>query len=224
MLQELDKDLYTAEGPFSTGGMQIGVRMNVLRLPDGGLFVHSPMALDDDLRRATDALGPVRFLVAPNKIHHLFLDDWVATYPEAKLWGPVGLPDKRKDLHFDGVLLDEPAAAWAEVIDQQQFYGAAYTNEVVFLHKPTRTLVMTDLAFHITGPVNWITRAYLRIGRCHGRLKTTGIMRAVIRDKQAARESVERMLRWDFDRILVAHGEVLEHGGHAALREAFEWL
>jgi len=225
MLERLADDLWTATSPLSTAGMQIGARMTVARLPGGGLFVHSPIRIDDTLRAEVQALGPVGFLVAPNKFHHLYLDGWVEAFPDAKLYGPIGLPEKRKDLRFDGILAEgHPDPGWGDAIDLVQFYGAPATNEVVFLHKPSRTLLMTDLAFNIHEPVNWITRIYLRIGKCHGRLKTTGIMRLVIRDKQAARQSVERIAGWDFDRIVVSHGEVQEHGGPDALRSAFEWL
>jgi hypothetical protein len=224
MLERLDQDLWTAAAPFRVGGLELGVRVTALRLADGGLFLHSPIHYTEELRAALEPLGPVRFLAAPNKVHHLHLAGWKLAFPEAKLWGPVGLPDKRKDLRFDGVLVDRPEPAWADRIDQLQFYGAPHTNEVVFLHRPTRTLLLTDLAFNIRGPVNRLTRAYLRIGGCHGRLATTLIMRLVVRDKKAARESLERICQWDFDRIVVCHGDVLEHGGPGALREAFAWL
>jgi hypothetical protein len=224
MLESLAPDLWTATGPFSAGGMELGVRTTVARLPDDGLWVHSPIELTDALKADVDALGPVRFLVAPNKIHHLYLDKWVAAYPEARLHGVVGLPDKRKDLKWDGILLDgKPDPAWGGVFEQKHFLGAPHTNEMVFLHVPSRTLILTDLAFNIH-EAHLMTRLYLRIGNCYGRLKTTAIMRFFVRDKQAARASVDRLLEWDFDRIVVSHGDVLEHGGPAALREAFEWL
>jgi hypothetical protein len=224
MLEPLAPDLWTATAPFGAGGMQLGVRTTIARLPDGSLWVHSPIELGDPLKAEVDALGPVRFLVAPNKIHHLYLDAWVAAYPEARLYGVVGLPDKRKDLSWDGVLLDEkPDPAWGGVIEQRHFLGAPHTNEMVFLHVPSRTLILTDLAFHIR-EANLMTRLYLRIGSCLGRLKTTALMRFFVKDKAAARASVERFLEWDFGRIVVCHGEVLEDGGPAALREAFEWL
>jgi hypothetical protein len=44
------------------------------------------------------------------------------------------------------------------------------------------------------------------------------------RDKQAARRSVAAILEWDFDRVVVSHGQVLETGGHEQFRAAFAWL
>jgi len=225
MLRALDEDLWTAEAPLRIAGLELGMRMTVVRLPDGGLWLHSPVPRDEELARELEALGPVRHLVAPNLLHHLHLREWTDASPTAKLHGPVGLPDKRKDLRFDAILVEgRPDPAWADVIDQAQLLGAPRVGEVVFCHRPSRTLILTDLAFHICGPVNWLTRAYLRLTRAHGRLRTTATMRAAIRDRAAARASAERFLAWDFDRVVVSHGEVLEHGGPQAAREAFGWM
>lgn len=224
MLHALDTDLWTAAAPFRVAGLHIGTRTSVARLPDGGLWVHSPLRWEPAWRDALEPLGPVRFLVAPNLVHHLFLREWSEAFPEARLFGAVGLPDKRRDLRFHGVLADHPDPAWQEVLDQALLYGVPRTNEVAFLHRPSGTLILTDLAFHIVGPVPWSTRLYLRIGRCHGRLACTAIMRAAIRDRNALRASLERVLAWDFDRISVCHGEVVERDAKRALSDAFAWL
>ena len=102
-----------AECPLRFFGAEIGTRMTVVWLSDGGLFVHSPVQLDLPGRRALDALGPVRAVVAPNRLHHLFVGGWREAYPDARLYAAPGLPEKRSDLSFDAVLGDEPPAAWA---------------------------------------------------------------------------------------------------------------
>lgn len=226
MLERIDEDLWAASGPFATGGMVFGVRMMVIRLPDGSLFLHSPIQLTEELKAQIDALGPVGFLIAPNKVHHLYLDAWIAAYPGAKLHGAIGLPDKRKDLRFDGVLMDgRPDPGWAEVIDQVQMHGQPHVNEMVFVHRPTRTLILTDIAFNMRPEdTNWLTRIYLRLSGASGRLRGTLVMRMVTRDKDAARDSLAKILGLDFERITVAHGRILEHGGPDTLRAALDWL
>jgi hypothetical protein len=46
----------------------------------------------------------------------------------------------------------------------------------------------------------------------------------MIRDRRGAREQVDRMLAWDIDRIVLAHGELIETGGREVLRRAYAWL
>lgn len=224
MLEALGPDLHTVTRALRVGPLEIGSRSVIARLPSGALLAHSPVALDADLQREVEALGPVAHLVAPNKFHHLFLPAWKEAFPDARLHGAPGLPEKRKGVAFDAVLEDgHPDPDWGGVFEVVHVRGVPAAEEVVFLHRPSRTLLLTDLAFHITRPVNLLTRAYLRIGRCHGRLCTTALMRAAVRDRRALRESVDGLLALEFDAITVAHGDVAR-GGPERLREAFDWL
>lgn len=50
------------------------------------------------------------------------------------------------------------------------------------------------------------------------------LFRAAVRDKSAARASVDQILEWDFDRVIVGHGEIIEADGHEAFRSAWSWL
>jgi hypothetical protein len=224
LLRSLAPDLWVTERPLRFLGVEIGTRMTVARLSDGGLFVHSPVPLDAPARRELDAFGPVRAVVAPNRLHHLFVGAWREAHPDASVYGAPGLAEKRRDLAFDAVLGDEAPPAWAADLDQLVFRAIPLLNEVVFFHRASRTLVLTDIAFNVRRADSWLTRAVLRLDGAYGRFGVSRIGRAVIRDRRAARAAIDRMLGWDFDRVIVAHGEVLERGGRDALREAFAWL
>ena len=118
-LREFGPQIWTAEGPIAPfHGFAYSTRMAVIRLADGALFVWSPIALTAALQAEVEALGPVRFLVAPNKLHHLFLGAWKQAYPAARLYAPPGLRRRRKDLTFDADLGDAPDPAWAADVDQ----------------------------------------------------------------------------------------------------------
>ena len=58
--------------------------MTVFRLSQNSLFLHSPVPLDPDLRPALNCLGQVRAIVAPSKVHHMFVGDYLSAYPDAK--------------------------------------------------------------------------------------------------------------------------------------------
>lgn len=106
--------------------------MALARLADGNLWVWSPIALSGELASAVAALGTVRYIVSPNKIHHLFLSEWAKRWPEARLYAPPGLARKRSDLHFAAELGDQPDPAWAAEIDQVIFRGSVAMQEVAF--------------------------------------------------------------------------------------------
>jgi Domain of unknown function (DUF4336) len=223
-LRRLADDLWVAERPQSFYGLPVGTRMTVIRLTGDRLLLHSPVALDRDLREQLDALGRVCFAVAPNRVHHLYAGDVARVYPGARLWVAPGLARKRPDLEFEAVLTDEAPEAWRGEVDQVFFRGRPYENEVTFFHRASRTLILCDLAFNFGPSAARSTRLLMKLLRSYGRLGPSTLDPLLIRDRRAARESLERILGWDFDRIIVAHGDVLDRGGHTILRDGYAWL
>ena len=224
MLTGLHPQLWTVERPQRFYGLEVGTRMTVIRLTDGSLLLHSPVTLDPELCRALDSLGRVRYAVAPNRVHHLYAGDVARAYPGARLWVGPGLERKRPDLAIAGVLGDEAPPEWRGQVDQVFFRGRPFENEVVFLHRASRTLLLCDLAFNFGPRSHPVTRLLMRLVGSYGRFGPSRLDPLLIRDRRAARASLERILAWDFDRIVVAHGDVLETGGREALRTGYAWL
>jgi len=224
MLTALAEDLWVRDQPQRFYGVEVGTRMTVVRLADGGLWLHSPVRPTPELRAAVDALGPVRWLVAPNRWHHLYVGDWQAAYPGAEAYGAPRLAKKRPDLKLAGELGDAAPAGWAGQIDQHARGGAPMMSEVVFLHRKSRSLIVSDTAHNFGDGTPAGTRAFFTLlGGWRG-FRTTAADRMVTRNRDEARASLERMLAWDFDRIVVCHGAVLGSGGKEALRRAYDWL
>jgi hypothetical protein len=223
-LRPLAPDIWVADRPQRFYGLEVGTRMTVIRLADGSLLLHSPVVLDAPLRRELDGLGPVRYAVAPNRVHHLHAGAVKDAYPEARLWIGPGLETKRPDLVFVAVLGDEAPPEWRGQVDQVFFRGRPYENEVVFCHRASRTLITCDLAFNFGPSAPLATRIWMSLIRSYGRFGPTKLDPLLIRDRAAARASLQRILAWDFDRVVVAHGDVLEGGGRELLRQGYAWL
>lgn len=223
-LRALADDLWCAEAEIAVARMPLGVRMTVLRRPGGGLILHSPIEIDDALADAIDALGPVEHLIAPNRFHHLFLLGATRRWPEARLWGAPGLPAKRRDLVFDEVLGDDTPEQLADCIELRLIAGAPIVSEVALFHPPSRTLVLTDFVFNIQRSSSRVSRLYLRLSGAWQRLAQTPLTRMLVRDRAAARRSLKAVFEWDFDRLIVAHGDIVEHGGKRRLADALAKL
>lgn len=227
MLQEVDRDIWIADGPdVSFYGFPYPTRMTVVRLRDGGLWVCSPVPIDavpaEEIRR----LGTVRHLVSPNKIHHLFLAEWKAAWPEAKLWASPGLARRRRDLPFDAELSDEPPADWADDLGQVIFHGSFAMEEVVFFHYSSRTAVVTDLVqrFDVSG-MSWWRRAIMRLdGLVGAEGSTPREWRLSFWKREAARAALRKALSWNPERVIIAHGDWVRHDGRAVLERALSWL
>jgi hypothetical protein len=223
-LRQLGENIWVADRPQRFYGLEVGTRMTVIRLTDGSLLLHSPVALDAKLRRELDAIGRVKFVVAPNRVHHLYAGKVADVYSESRLWIGPGLERKRPDLNFVAVLGDEAPAEWRDQVDQAHFRGRPYENEIVFFHRASRTLILCDLAFNFGPSAAAATRLLMKLIRSYGRFGPSKLDPLLIRDRSAARQSLEHILSWDFDRVVVAHGDVLESGGHEALRQGYAWL
>lgn len=223
-MQQLHSDLWITDSPQRFLGLEVGARMTVVRLPGGRLFLHSPIAVTDELVRALEELGDVAYLVAPNLFHHLYIGPWREFFPDASVYVAPGLDEKRADLEIAGVLADQPEPVWSDTIDQVLVDGLPFTNEVVFFHRPSATLIATDLAFNV-GPTSApLTRLVFRLSRAYGRLTPTLLERLLVRDANAFRGSLERILDWPFERVVVAHGQVSESGGRDELVRGYSWL
>jgi hypothetical protein len=223
-LISLGENLWVVERPQAFYGLSVGTRMTVIRLSGDRILLHSPVALDAALRSELDALGRVSFAVAPNRVHHLYAGKVATSYPGTRLWIAPGLERKRPDLDFVALLGDTAPEEWRGEVDQVFFRGRPYENEVVFCHRASRTLILCDLAFNFGPRAATPTRLLMRLLRSYGRFGPSKLDPLLIRNRQAARQSLERILAWDFDRVVVAHGDVLERGGREALRTGYSWL
>lgn len=223
-MKRLDSDLWVAEQPLRFAGLELGARMTVVRLPGARLLLHSPIRPTPELVREVRALGSVAAIVAPNRFHHLFAGEWLEGHSGTRLFVAPGLEVKRSDLPIAGVLTDEPDPVWKGVVDQVVLRGFPLSNEVVFFHQPTATLIAADLAFNVGRESPSLTRLAFRFSGAYGRLTPTLLERLLVRDRSAFRASLERILEWRFERVIVAHGTVLERGGHDALARGYSWL
>jgi hypothetical protein len=221
-LRPLDRDLFTIDQPLRVGGLELGARSTVVRLAGGGLVIHAPGPHTAALRGEIEALGPVRALIAPNLLHHLYLSDSIRAFPQARVFAAPGLREKLGTVRIDEVLGEKPPALWANELDQLVVQGAPGMGEVVFLHRASRTLLCLDLCFNVRRSSSLFTRLFMRANGAYGRFGPSRLFRyTILKDARAVRESVDRILEWDFDRVTVAHGDVLEGGGREALRASF---
>ena len=213
----------TAE-PLRYLGMELTATMAVLRLGDSGLLVFSPVAMTPDRRAAVDALGRVTHLYAPNLFHHLWIGEWAAAYPSARVHAPAGLARKRRDLRIDRVHGAVPEPAFAGFVDEARIQGFRL-EETVLVYGPARTLLVADLVHNIGRPEHPWTKLYSRTMGFYDRVALSRAIRwTAFSDRAGARRSLEELLLLPFDRLIVGHGEPLAANGRQAVAATYAWL
>ena len=231
VLQPLGQDFWFADGGIvSFKGFDYPTRMAVVRLADGGLWLWSPVERTAAIEAEVRALGPVRHIVSPNQLHYLFLGDWHAAFPDAKLWATASTIAKCPELRFSGALADDPPPDWAGQIDQYYFDNSWFVDELIFFHRASRTALIADLS-------QTFSEAFLErhwpwwmrpVARLSGMVEGVGHppidYRISFRRRASARPKIRALIEQDPEDVVVAHGEVVKADGAAFLRRAFSWL
>ena len=155
MLKEIDEGIWVAEQPLRYFGLSIGTRMTVIRLANRELVIISPIQINEATARQLNELGQVRHIVAPNLYHYFFAAEFKAFYPNATFWAAPGLDIKQPELPIDEIISSHSSRQW-DGIETMLFDGFRTLslsgfnslNECVFFHPASRTLILTDTAFH----------------------------------------------------------------------------
>lgn len=230
--KQVDENIWIVDGgKISFYGLPFSTRMTIVRLENGDLFVHSPVAPTPELLEEVDQLGRVAHLVSPNWIHYAFIAEWAAAFPEAQSWASPNVRNRAakysNHVHFDQDLDEFPDPAWALELEQLIVHGSAAHVEVVFFHKSSRTLILTDLIenFEI-GEIPFLLRWLYRLG---GIVHPKGAMPRDMRLSFAGarpllRGAVETMIAWNPKRIIISHGLWHRENGVEELKRAFKWV
>jgi hypothetical protein len=231
-LKSIGPDIWIADGPvvqWGYAGMRFPfpTRMTVVRLPNGSLWVHSPIRPDENLLAEIDALGPVGHLVSPNKIHHISMGAWSARYTAARVWASPGVR-QRSQAKFTDDLEERPPAEWADVIDQRIARGSRALEEVIFFHKPSRVMILADMIENFE-PGRIDKRWFRWLAGLTNVLAPNGmapkdVQLTFLGRHAQLRPTVEWMLAWEPEKVIIAHGKWFEDNGAAELRRAFSWV
>lgn len=227
--EEFGEGVWIGEGAnVRDMGFMFTTRMAVVKLSDGSLWVNSPVSVPfETLKRITE-LGPVKYLLAATPRHVWRLAAWHLLFPHAQLWAsrPTPFTLRRGQLPFTGILGDDPPPAWAADLDQLAFKGNPLIEEVVFLHKQSRTVILDDLIqIHPMLKGESFRNALFKlegVASPHGGVGLEIRLSFIHRD--LARRSLERLLSWDFDKLIIAHGACIEKNAKAFVERAFQWL
>ena len=174
------------------------------------------------------------------------MDDWHKAYPKARLIGPEDIGPKREKsntpLPWTNLFKknDESSLKIDEDFDREfdaEFVHAHANKELVFHHRPSRTLIEADLLFNLpateqmskTGEdaqSGFLTKLFCGINHTKGTAiwQKRFLWYAVSSsDRTAFNQSVSRIDAWNFDRIIPCHGDVIESGGKGIFQKVFEW-
>lgn len=212
-------------------GLPFTTRMTVVKLASGDLFIHSPIPLKSDLKKELDKLGKVKYLIAPNKIHYWYLDQFQKAYPEAITFTAKGVEERAKqngkNFKVDYILEDGKNEFFSDEIDHVVMKGNRFMEEVEFYHKASKSLILTDIFENFEAEkISWPFRILAWTG---GALSPFG---GTTRDQQLLhfgrklelKKCVEKLMLWDIEKIILAHGKCITKNAKQELDRVFNWV
>ena len=225
LCEYLPDTIWLKDYPIHYAGTRFNARMTIVRLTNGNLFVHSPCKIDEETKKEIDRLGTVAFIVAPGSYHYLHVHSAQQAFPEAETLICPGIERKQPDLDFDWLLGDRPDPRWEQDFDQVLIRGNRYMWEVAFFHKSTRTLLLVDLIENFTDQTADVSRSlklwWKVVFHMWDNPKPAPEYQLGWKDKKAARSSLLKVLEWDFTRIIIAHGDLIEENAREVALNAW---
>jgi hypothetical protein len=217
----VDDKIWTFERPVWFSGVRQRARTTVLRLEDGSLLLHSPAPPTDAVAEQLRALGPVRWLVVPNCFHHLGTPAAAARFPEAQVVGPASALDRNKALKVHVDIHAPELGAQVPELELLPLLGVPFLDETVLYHRPTQTLLGTDIVLCACAKDHWTLRWAARMTGFYERVRVPPDVRKKILDKSAAARSIRAMLQRPAQRLIVGHADVIVAGCHDLLAQAW---
>ena len=188
--------------------------MIVIKLSDGSLWVNSPVAASYHEAAQLEDIGSVAHLVSPTPLHDWRLKQWAEFFPRAQVWKACTLDDT-------------PPAGWKAEIDQLLFRGSIVLSEAEFFHKPSHTLIIGDFiqnyGFERGHPLLNVLKRIGGVldGGAPRDLRFSFVGR---RRRRLGQESLRKLLSWDFDKIIIAHGDLTVDNARSFVERSFRWL
>jgi hypothetical protein len=218
-LQQIAPNLWRQTFPFKMLGVDLQRNVTVIRLASGKLILHSSAPFSPADVKAIEALGHPAWLIDTLLRHDTFADEGRRAFPKAEYLAPPGFSI---NLPFQTEALLKAPEEWAGEVEIMPIDGAPEFGEVVFFHRPSRTVIVADLVVNFPGDHGLWTNLLLHFAAAGGRHDPgmTVPFKKAVEDSLAFTASVNRVLAWDFDRVIVGHGEPIETGGKEKLRVA----
>ncbi len=200
-------------------GTSLPCQTTMLRSAPGELICVSPGPFSAADIQAISALGTVTWLVGPNLFHHLHLRPAQEAFAGSRIAAPAGLTGKRKNLSIDGDIATVDLGPDLQVFAVD---GEPGIQEFVLYHRPSKTLVVTDLIFNLQKPAGFLSPLMYRAMGTYNRLAASRLTKLMVKDNSAFKTSVRRLLELEINGLIMAHGTPITRGGNQALRSAIE--
>lgn len=206
-IQKLAENLWRVEADMGSPPMKRA--MDVVRRPNGDLWIHNAVCLGDDAMKEVEAWGTPAVMLVPNGYHRMDAARYKERYPALKVYAPKGSAAKvAQQVAVDGSFDDLPSDADVAI---ERLDGVKDKEAAVRVTSADGvSLLLCDSVFnmkHRPGMQGFI----LKLLGSSGGPKVTNIFRlAVLKDRAAFKASLLRLAAMPgLRRVLPQHEDVM---------------
>ena len=215
-MRNIGNNIWVVERDFTFSGTDFGNRMTIIRLPSGNLIIHSPVEFTSEISGKVSELGRVSFIITPNNFHGLFAGRWCSEYPDAKYF--TAKESNSAESHSLTTLLSENFESSVEIV---KIEGISKLNEFAFIHLQSSVLILTDLAFNFDSNVSLWSKLFFKLNGCYESFGPSRLMKSFIDAPDKLDSSINSIKEYDFNKIIVSHGNIVDVGAKEKFNSAF---
>jgi hypothetical protein len=198
--------------------MKLPVRSVIVKLSNANILISPGSRLTE---KDYKEMGNITDVIAPNLFHCGGIAKAKQFLPEAKTWGVVGVKKLKPEIKWSEIL--EPQKwPYNKELEMIAIQGISKINEVLFFHPETKSLIVTDLCFNIRNTKGFGPWLILNLFGTYNRFGISKFFLKYADDKKAFINSMENLLKIDFENIIVSHGENVMGGAKELLIKALK--
>lgn len=224
-MRKISTRMWVQEDSMQMMGVRLPLRMTMVKLADDSMWMHTPTPYNSQIRNRVAAMGELKHIVAPSNGHHLFLEDWQRSFPDATIYLADGILKKQPNLKNYTLLRDLDSPPWQDELEMLPMAGAPLWDEHMFYYARSKTLLVTDFFQNYTGVKQKglgmiVTKLLFEPlgfkGKCLAPpLKT----RFAVKDRNALRASLDKLWDLDIECVVPAHGDILDQDAKQVIRQ-----
>ena len=221
-MKAINENIYVSDQDLTVLGIAMGARMTVIRLSNNNLIIHSPNKFSESLAAEVTELGECATIFSPNKMHNLYVEDWIRCFPKAKAFAPFSIADRNSYTFLEPSIITTIENQWQNELEIVYLDGMPALKEYVLYHPKSKTLIVTDCIFNLHNRPGITSNILLKLNGAHNRTGPSRLFKAAIKDKELFAQSLQKILQWDFETIILSHGDIIEANGKNIFLKAFK--
>lgn len=198
--------------------MNLPVRTVFVKIGEEGILISPGSRLSYDQYKILPAVTDI---VAPNSFHCGGVSKALQFFPKARVWGVPQIEKLKPEIRWTHTL-EKNNWLFQQQLPLLTMQGMPSVQETVFFEPASKTLIVGDLCFNLmsaSGLGAWII---LSLFGTYRKFAVSRFLLKFVKDKEAFSESLADLIKFDFESVVMTHGQPVTGNGRMLLLKAMQ--